>query len=334
MRALVVRPGPNFSVADVCTGWVNGLRELGVEVRDFNFDDRLAFYSNAHERGADEPMLTPQDAARAAAKGIETACYEWWPDLVLVVSGFFIPPETFSIMRSRGHKVVLLHTESPYEDDRQIPRAAYADLNLVNDPTNLERFSAVAPTVYMPHAYDPKIHRPRSTDPDVASDFCFVGTGFPSRVEFLRKVDWAGIDVALAGNWPGIDGTVLEPFLGHPVGECCPNTEAVRLYTSAKASANLYRKEATETADGWAMGPREVELAACGTFFLREPRPEGDELFPMLPTFTEPGEFRELLDWWLPREMHRFNAGFMARKAIADRTFKNHASQLLRHIGA
>lgn len=37
------------------------------------------------------------------------------------------------------------------------------------------------------------------------------------------------------------------------------------------------------------------KLAACGTFFARDPRPEGDELFPMLPTFTDPGEFRRVV---------------------------------------
>jgi spore maturation protein CgeB len=331
VRAVVVRPGPRFSVQDVCDGWVHGLRDLGVEVIDFNFDDRMEFY--AHAEVAGRTVFNPHEAARLAAKGLEAVCYEAWPDVVLVVSGFFIPPDTYAVMRARGHKVVLLHTESPYEDDRQLPRAPHADLNVLNDPTNLERFQAAAPSVYLPHAYQPSLHHPRPADPEAASDFCFVGTGFPSRVEFFRQVDFSGIDVALAGNWHAAKDTPLEKFLAHDIDECCPNDQTARLYAAAKASANLYRKEATATADGWAMGPREVELAACGTFFLREPRPEGDELFPMLPTFTDPGEFEVKLRWWLAHDLERGQAAMRARAAVTDRTFTNHAARLLNLLG-
>ena len=83
---------------------------------------------------------------------------------------------------------------------------------------------------------------------------------------------------------------------------------------------------------GTPMGPREVELAACGSFFLREPRPEGDDLFPMLPTFTEPGDFGDQLRWWLSNEGPRLNAALAAQAAIADRTFTNTAARLLRLV--
>jgi hypothetical protein len=41
MRALVVAPGPNFSVADVYRGWAEGLAALGVETRLFELDTLL-----------------------------------------------------------------------------------------------------------------------------------------------------------------------------------------------------------------------------------------------------------------------------------------------------
>jgi spore maturation protein CgeB len=268
-----------------------------------------------------------------AAEGIKGACWEWWPDVVFIVSGFYVPPIIYQVMRDRGHRVVLIHTESPYEDDRQLARAGYADLNLVNDPTNLDRFAEVAPTAYSPHGYDPNTHRPAPGDPRLASDFCFVGTGYPSRVEFLEQVDWSNLDVTLAGHWPGLpDGSPLRPFLAHPPDVCSPNGQTVRLYQSTKTSANLYRREATQEslAEGWSIGPREVELAACGVFFAREPRGEGDDLFPTLPRFTTPGELGDLVRWYLTRPEAREAAAGGARAAIADRTFANHAAEALR----
>jgi hypothetical protein len=73
-----------------------------------------------------------------------------------------------------------------------------------------------------------------------------------------------------------------------------------------------------------------VELAATGCFFLREPRPEGDELFPMLPRFDSPEQFQALLRYWLARPDDRRRRADEARAAIEDRTFINNARTLLR----
>jgi hypothetical protein len=122
--------------------------------------------------------------------------------------------------------------------------------------------------------------------------------------------------------------------VAHDINDCVGNDQAAELYASTNASANLYRTEA-ERADleqGWAVGPREIELAATGTFFLRDPRPEGDELFPMLPTFTGPGDFGDQLRWWLAHDEARTEASTAARNAVHDRTFRNNAARLLRLI--
>lgn len=327
MRAIVVRPGPEFSVADVCRGWIHGLKACGVEVLDFDLASRLDFY-------AKHPDLDKtEDIARLAAKGIEAAAFEIDADLVVIISGFYVPPFTYDILRARGVKVILVHTESPYEDGIQSQRAQRADVNVVNDPTNLHLFPENS--LYLPHCYDPELHKPGPADPDLISDFCFVGTGFPSRIEFFSAVDFTGINVALAGYWADDDGTPFLPYVVHDAGRCIDNTDTARLYNATKASANLYRKEAhkDDHADGWAMGPREVELAASGTFFLREPRPEGDELFPMLPTFSDPGDFGEKLRWWLAHDDAREAAALKAREAVADRTFPVNAARALAAAG-
>jgi spore maturation protein CgeB len=335
VRALVVQPGPHFSVADVARGWVKGLRANGVSVLDFNFDDRLNFYAGAHvpKNGELVKAFHPTEAAMLAAKGVEAAVFEFLPDVIVIISGFFIPPAVYELLRIRGHKVVLVHTESPYEDDRQIHRAALADLNVLNDPTNLADFQKVAPSLYLPHCYDPEIHYPRQGKESARSDFCFVGTGYDSRAEFFEQVDFDGIDVALAGNWRNLaEASPLRKYLAHDIEECCPNEITADLYASTKVSANLYRKEASHSSDGWAMGPREVELAAMGTFFLRETRGESDAVLPMLPTFDSPGDFSEKLRWWLAHDDARTDAALKARAAVADRTFPVVAGQMLSHL--
>jgi spore maturation protein CgeB len=333
VRILAVEPGPYFSVQDVHRGWVAALRDLGVVVVDFNMADRLGFYSEAGRINTDGAFLRMVDdhgAVRLASKGLEAACYEFQPDMLLVTSCFYIPLDTLDLIRTRGTKVVILHTEEPYEHERQLVRGEHADLNILNDPVLLADWPAA--TEYFPHAYNPAVHRPGPAKPDCRSEFCFVGTAYPGRIQFFEQVDFTGVDVALAGNWRGLtDDSPLRKFVAHNIDHCCDNTETVDLYRGADMSANLYRTEADEPEllAGWAMGPREVELAACGTFFLTEARGENREVLPMVPTFSEPGEFGELLRWYLARPDQRQTIAAAARAAVADRTFENNARRLL-----
>lgn len=335
MRVLLVHPGPGFSVHDVFTGWQEGLEAAGATVATYNLHDRLTFYDRTYLHVSDglfRKALEPEQAIELAINGLLSACYQFWPDVVVVITGFLVKAEMLDLIRGRLHKVVVLHTEQPYELERELSLAEHADLNLLNDPVNIEKFRAVAPSIYMPHAYRPELHKPGRVIPEAASDFAFVGTGFKSRIEFFEAMDLDGVDVALGGNWQSLDeDSPLRKYLVHPIDQCCDNTAGVRLYQSSKAGLNLYRREfeAGGSEEGWAMGPREVEMAATGLFFLRDPRGEGDDVLSMLPTFTSPEDASDRLRWWLGKDGLREEAARQARAAIADRTFENHAKQLL-----
>ena len=336
MRAVVVHPGPAFSVADVANGWDKALRQLGVDVVPFSMGDAMTF-CEAGLRATGQLDTDGQQAARLANGFLRQTVYDAWPDLILIVSAFFVTPDTYRILRSRGHKIAALFTESPYEDDNQADIAPFVDLAVVNDPTNLDQFRAKNErTYYLPHAYDPDLHHPGPAKPGYESDFAFVGTGYPERIEFFEACDFTGIDATFAGNWSDLrDGSPLVPHMAHELGACCPNDETVELYRGTKASANIYRTSSQRPglSDGWAMGPREVELAASGTFFLTEQRGENAAVLPMVPTFDGPGEFSEQLRWWLDRPEARDNVVMKAREAVADRTFTANAGQLLTLAG-
>jgi len=348
MRVLLVHPGPDFSVADVYRGWAEGLEEMGCEVALFNTNDRLIFYSKAlldtgqvDETG--HPIvtqaMTQMEAIRASMQGLSHACYSFWPDVVLFISGFFLEAGTFALLRSRGHKLAILHTESPYQDDEQLTRAQFADINLLNDPTNLEKYDPYGPALYMPHAYRPQLHHPRRgpLNPELASDFTFIGTAYQSRISFFERMDFTGVDFLLGGsNWDELpEDSPLCRFLDQEnLAGCVDNEQTAELYRHAKAGINIYRQESEDAhaGEGWAMGPREIEMAASGLFFLRDPRPESDEVFPMLPSFASPEDASDQLKWWLARDGEREEAARKMLAATADRTFASNAKRLLRAL--
>jgi hypothetical protein len=338
MRALVVNPGPNFSVADVARGWARGLADLGVDVRTFELDKLLDYFAYAYtdRNGEVVKAHTEAEAIQLAAGQIKAACYDWWPDLVLVVSGFFMYPQLVDIMRNRHRHVVLLCTESPYEDEAQLQKAAWYDGVVLNDPTNLDAFAEVCegPALYAPHAYDPAVHyrAPAKRHADVS----WIGTCYPSRAAFLEHVDWSGLDVSFGGNFKDAPQSLLR-FVGHEPEECVDNDVTAEVYRGSLASFNIYRTETngqlSDSADGWAMGPREVEMARCGLWFARQSRPESDEVFLMLPTFSDPQELGDQLRWAIANPEARMMAAERAYAAVQDRTFPNNARALLQALG-
>lgn len=351
MRILLVHPGPDFSVHDVLTGWLEAFRELGVEAVPYNLNDRLIFYSHAFiDTGEKDETghaivngLEPEQILRLATQGLSHALYTFWPDAVIFVSGFFVSSAELRLIRLRNHKLVILHTESPYQDDQQLLRGDMADLNLLNDPVNLGMFRENSRAEYMPHAYRPSVHYPRTgpRDPAKASDLCFIGTAFKSRVAFFEALDLDGTDTMIAGAWWGKTDpdSPLAKHVAIELGadaDCVDNADTAEYYRHAKIGINLYRREsesAHENDPAEALSPREIEMAACGLFFLRDPRPEGDEVFKgILPTFSGPGDASEKLRWWLDpaHDGLREKRAVQAREAVADRTFVNNAKRLLK----
>lgn len=349
MRILLVHPGPDFSVHDVFRGWEEALREAGAEVASFNFNDRLVFYSQVliDTRTRDEEglpvvkqALSPEGAFTLAMQGITHALYTFWPDVVMFISGFFTTAGLMDVIRKRHHKIVLLATESPYQEEEQLERATATDINLLNDPANIRLYEQLGvPALYMPHCYRPPVHYPRRgpLDPAKAADLTFIGTAFKSRIGFFEAMNLDGVDALIAGNdWGKIPAdSPLVPFIGTGLtdADCVHNADAAELYRNSRCGINFYRREseAEHARDvAIAMGPREVEMAACGLFFLRDPREEGDRVLSMLPTFASPEDAGEQLRWWLEHEAERERAASLAREAIADRTFLNNAKRLLR----
>ena len=141
-----------------------------------------------------------------------------------------------------------------------------------------------------------------------------------------------GIDVTLGGNWQGCkEDSPLLKILSHDLEECVDNELTIRVYRSAKVGLNMYRRESADQSDhvGVACGPREIEMAACGLPFLRESRPESDELFPMLPTFSDPEDAADQLRWLLAHDAEREEMAMAARAAVRNRTFQHNVEALL-----
>jgi hypothetical protein len=341
VRWLLIHPGPSWSVADVFNGWSEALTGLGEQVEEYPLDAALRFFNSAlTETGELLPCGCPgvrkfldrEQAIQLAIDPVLGAASRWWPDVILCTSAFFIPPWLLEILRHHKHKIIMLMTESPYQDDFQLKMAQYADLTLLNDPVNLAAYRQIGPAEYMPQAYREKIHYPAAPGTGREYDLAFIGTGFPSRIRFFSAMDLAGLNVRLSGLWMDLpEDSPLRDWTATDADDCVDNAETAQIYRRSRCGINFYRREAeaAHEGEGTACGPREIEMAATGLWFARDPRPESDELFPMLPSFSSPEEASDLIRWALAHPEARAAEAAGARAAVADRTFEANAKRLL-----
>lgn len=316
MKLLLIHPGASTSTADVADGLSFGLEHHGVELVKYRLDQRIdrahrwLHYNWRRTVKKNAALVRPTTADVFYQAGIDAlaVALRHQVDAVLVVSAMFLHPDVVILMKRAGLRVVVLFTESPYDNARELPIAALVDGCWTNERSSVADFAAVSPHAgYLAHAWHPARHLagPQPGDGAVpAHDVVFVGTAFDERIDSLSAIDWTGIDFGLYGNWERLGSRhPLRKFLR---GAQIDNDKAAALYRQAKVGLNLYR-----TSQGWGKGapsiaraeslnPRAYELARCGAFHLSTRRAEVAEVFgDLVPTFDTPREASDLIRTWL-----------------------------------
>lgn len=343
MRITFALPACEFSVSDVARGLRAALVSQGHDVHDYDVGKRMAYHGGAMGAAFREHVA---NVSKQASETLLLEAMYHRADLVVLVSALIYHPIAIALLRRAGVPLAVIHTESPYEDAAQAEWAsAYPEaLHCTHDRASADRLG----WLYLPHAYDPAIHRPcfervghetidgasirewnNSEDrygPD-ACDVLFIGTGWPERIAFFEQVDWSGVDLRLMGLWPGMsDTSALRPYYRHGL---VPNTDAVRLYRAARINLNLHR-----TGHGAvSLNPRAFELAACGAFTLADRRDDGTTLFgETVPTFSTPGELSAMVRRFLADPAGRQRLAEQARLRVLHETFDTRAEALMRAV--
>lgn len=196
----------------------------------------------------------------------------------------------------------------------------------------------------------------------------YVGSGFGRRQKYLEDVDWTGIDLKVYGHWPLLtppssdrDKEQFAPMLGvqtfegfktwedlpptyespikkYVLPKMVENSFTARLYRGSAIGINMHRLERwannaeqlIDEGDAYSMGPRGVELAACGTFQLSDFRQEIVDVFgDSVPLHRSPDELGRLIRKYLDDPSLRESLARQQHEAIKERTFANHMRRVL-----
>ena len=330
MRIFLVYPGPNHSTFDVANGYEKALTKLGHIVRPFQYHHYLSFYDRALEYWEEhnaEFERRLDDHVRFASERVVIAAVDAAPDVVLIVAGTALHRRAFDLLHRLNLPMVLLLTESPYEDGYQqvIISNGHISHTLTNDLYSVEplQLATGIKTTYLPHSYDPDVHYPGTADK--RSRIFFHGTLWPERKQLLDTI--VGIDGAL------ISGYTLD--MNEVGGKIyIDNDEMAEFYRGADIALNHHRQYTDGEAElppAYSLGPRAFEIAACGAFQLcDDSRPELRDVFgDSVGTYHDKDDLMGRLEYYLcfPNERDAMRAA--AFEAVRGCTFENRAKELV-----
>ena len=127
-RVLLVHPGASSSTSDVFDGLSCGLRHWGVEIIEYRLDGRLehehnrlaALYRKAKRAHRAVAKPTQVDTIYKASEGVVGMALRERVDVVIILSAMFFHPAAVVMLRRANTKVVLLCTESPYDQEQEV----------------------------------------------------------------------------------------------------------------------------------------------------------------------------------------------------------------------
>ena len=143
----------------------------------------------------------------------------------------------------KGHKL-LWSMEDPYESDitfDMLPYFYYIFTSDKNTSEALKKESSSNMIEYVPHAYNPLVHKPMDVPYEYRSDICFVGNAYESRIKWLQEhaEEYKDKMVTLIGvGYRGLDGYSHQRVIHGHISE----PEMIKYINGTKLVLNLHRQ--------------------------------------------------------------------------------------------
>lgn len=331
MKILLAYPGPRHSTFDVAAGYERALRATGAEVEPYQYHSFIEYYECANRvwnERRPEFAANPGDDLYFASEHLVVKAVEFVPDVVLVIAGGALHRRAFDLLYRLRLPVVVLLTESPYQDTMQgnIIRHPAVVAALTNERLSAAPLAETAgkPVAYLPHAYDPARHFPQAVGADYQTDVYFHGTLWPEREALFAGLDALPYRVKIGG------GRLSD--IANYGAQTLPNDELAQYYCGTRIALNHHRVHTAETPrPAESLGPRAYEIAACGAFQLCDAtRPELFELLGgTVGTYRDAADLRDKITYWLRRDAERERMAANARAHVQACTFAARAKNVL-----
>lgn len=278
----------------------------------------------------------------AMNRGLLGAARRFRPDVVLIVKGMFLAPETLGRIKEENGAILINYaTDDPFNqlvnNSMLVEAIRFFDVYACTKRAIIDdvKKAGCSRAVFVPFGYKPTVHFPEDPKSDserarFAADVTFLGTCDRDRVPIINAIRRARPELRLH-----LYGAFWNR---HPSTRPCSNGlvrgRDVRLaFRGAKIVINLVRRANRDM-----HGPRTFEIPACGAFMLTDRTDEQREFLAEdkeAVFFSSIDEMNDKISYYLKHDSVRRSiaeAGY--RRIIAQpNTYEDRAKSMLQLIG-
>lgn len=329
--------------------YLRALRSLGHEVRCFDAiaeRRRLSgWLRNRIGQRLTANSLTLRRIGSVQLNGaLVKSAAEYKPDLVLVISGHFLMPESIVVLRRSGAKVVAYFPDNPFSPHSSsrpeiLPTAKECDLFLVWGERLAEelRSSGVAGARFLPFGWDKDFFPFQGLDRPKKYDVVFVGGWDRQREAFLdeigRHFDLRIWGPSYWGSRSHANGVARAAWQGRALSA----RELAAVSAAARINLNLLRAQHVVGGQPDGVIMRNFEIPGVGGFLLSTHTATAERLFREGRSgafFRNIPECLASIENYLTRESERNNLAALAHEDVDRRhQYFHRAREILSMLG-
>lgn len=261
------------------------------------------------------------------------------PDLIFILNGDFIMPETLRSVRKQGIRVFIFHADSPFPPSpnhrpEAIAAALECDCYLIWSRSLKKRLEdmGVRRARYFPFAWDEQIYpfQEQRNDSQFQYDLVFIGNWSGERERWLTS---------LAKHFRlfiwGEDYWKTRTRVGSPLKSCWQGKalmgkDACEVLNRTRIALNILNLQ--NMPEGLNM--RSFELPGCGAFFMASRTQGGLEIFPENSAgayFSSEDELKEKAEYYLKRDAERRQCIIRAHDIVkTSHTYHHRAHEIVK----
>lgn len=274
------------------------------------------------------------------------AFYRFNPDYVLVYKGAFVFPSTLNFFKSKGVKIINFYPDVSFHTHgnllhKTLPKYDKIFTTKSFGAKDYEEQLGLHDVVFIPHGYDPEVHKPinkESIPVDYFCDVSFIGTYSPKKAKILE---------AISGKFPSINlkiwGTQWEKRTNSLLDQYIQSSGVFGdLYAAAIGASKINLGILSEKVKGASSGDlitsRTFHIPASNGFLLHE---KNDESVLYFEENEEAGFFDSIndllqkLEYFLNNESVRLKiktAGY--QRSLRDHSLDRRAQTVISHINS
>jgi len=263
--------------------------------------------------------------------------HETKPDMVLILKGDFLMPDTILHWQDLGLPVIIFHPDNPFRPypahrPETLPNAKVATLYLIWSQSLLDRLTSggVQRVKILSFAWDPEVHPYiASNNSDATTQVLFIGTWDRQRETLLTAIA-RHYNLKVFGSKYWVERThPKSPLRNCWQGGELHGREAANAMRSASIVINVLREQ--NLPDGINM--RTFEAPGCGAFSLSNWSSGANVLLPdggAGAYFHDVGDCLEKIDAYLTNTQERKDLAMNAHRIVkSQHTYKNRAHEII-----